>query len=286
MLIYTFDRTLDGLLTAVFDSFALHQQPDELLGIGAPLPLFCEEVHQVVTAEDKAKRVWTGLEKKLERDALRVIMVSYLSELSELDTPLFRYICKIFRTDNHQGGVGGGYNFTDEDVLFVRNICRRVMHEQLRMKQFLRFQKAKDGTYLGVVSPDHNVLPLVIDHFQDRFGDQPWLIYDARRHYGYYYEAPSCLPHSGRQEGEVHSIPPHSGRQEGTVRITFQDEAALPFDLSSGKLNDTVISHDDKVFQELWRTYFKAICIRERINPRKQLSDMPRRYWKYMTEKQ
>ena len=35
----------------------------------------------------------------------------------------------------------------------------------------------------------------------------------------------------------------------------------------------------------IWETYFKAICIKERMNPKKQLSDMPRRYWKYMTEK-
>ena len=41
----------------------------------------------------------------------------------------------------------------------------------------------------------------------------------------------------------------------------------------------------DQLLQDLWRTYFKAICIRERLNPRKQLGDMPRRYWKYMTEK-
>ncbi|MBQ5461363.1 MAG: DUF4130 domain-containing protein [Bacteroidaceae bacterium] len=26
--------------------------------------------------------------------------------------------------------------------------------------------------------------------------------------------------------------------------------------------------------------------IKERLNPRKQLNDMPRRYWKYLTEKQ
>jgi len=38
--------------------------------------------------------------------------------------------------------------------------------------------------------------------------------------------------------------------------------------------------------QDLWRTYFKAICIRERMNPRKQRGDMPVRYWRYMTEKQ
>lgn len=260
MMVYTFDRTLDGVLTAVYDAYALHQQPEELVGAGKVLPLFCEEVHEVVTVDDKALRVWAGLEKRLSREALRLIMVSYLSELPELDTPLFHYIYKVFQQP--AGAKSIETNFSDPDVLAVTNIARRVMHEQLRMKQFMRFQKAKDGTYLGVVSPDHDVLPLVIDHFQDRFQDQPWLIYDARRRYGYYHDL------------------------KEVTRITFQDEAALPFDLETGKLNDEVLSANDKLFQELWRTYFKAICIRERMNPRKQLSDMPRRYWKYMTEKQ
>ena len=62
-------------------------------------------------------------------------------------------------------------------------------------------------------------------------------------------------------------------------------ELNIAFDLSNGKLSSDVLSADDELFQQLWRTYFKAICIRERINPKKQLSDMPRRYWKYMTEK-
>ena len=106
------------------------------------------------------------------------------------------------------------------------------------------------------------MLPLITDHFQDRFNDQPWLIYDAKRRYGYYYDTKTV------------------------IRITFENESALPFDLETGKLSDELLSENDQLFQELWRTYFKAICIRERMNPRKQLSDMPRRYWKYMTEKQ
>ena len=69
------------------------------------------------------------------------------------------------------------------------------------------------------------------------------------------------------------------------VRVTFEDEAAVPFDLRNGKMDADVLSDNDQLFQELWRTYFKAICIKERMNPRKQLKDMPRRYWKYMTEK-
>ena len=255
MTVYTFDGTMDGLLTAVFDAFALHEQPDQLLKQGDALPLFCDHLYRVSSDEEKARRVWTGLEKRLPCEALKLISVSWLSEQPELPTPLFLYICKVFR----QGDISK--NFADPDVLEVTNIARRVLHEQLRMKQFIRFQKAKDGTYLAVVSPDHNVLPLITHHFSDRFNDQPWLIYDAKRHYGYYYDG-----------AEV-------------IRITFENESAVPFNLSNGKLKAETLSNDDQLFQDLWRTYFKAICIRERMNPRKQLSDMPRRYWKYMTEK-
>ena len=258
MTVYVFDHTLDGLLTAVFDSFFLHQHPEFLLAEGEQLPLFADEPHRVVTDSEKAERVWKGLEKHLSKDGLRMITVSWLSEERALNQPLFNFICKVFRREPFDSYER---NASDPDVLEVRNTCRRVLHEQLRMKQFIRFQKAKDGTYLAVVSPDHNVLPLIIDHFQDRFNDQPWLIYDAKRHYGYYYDGAAA-----------------------PIHITFEDEAAVPFNLSNGKLDAEVLSENDQIFQQLWRTYFKAICIKERMNPRKQLSDMPRRYWKYMTE--
>ena len=270
MTVYVFDHTLDGLLTAVFDSFFLHQQPEFLLAEGEQLPLFADEPHRVVTDSEKAERVWKGLEKYLSKDGLHMITLSWLSEERALNQPLFNFICKVFR---QPAGSGIERNASDPDVLEVRNTCRRVLHEQLRMKQFIRFQKAKDGTYLAVVSPDHNVLPLIIDHFQDRFNDQPWLIYDAKRHYGYYYSlTPGPSP-----KGE--------GSDNRVIRVTFEDETAVPFNLSNGKLDADVLSENDQIFQDLWRTYFKAICIKERMNPKKQLSDMPRRYWKYMTEK-
>ena len=287
MITYVFDGTIDGLLTAVFDSFFLHQEPQVLLAAGEQLPLFADEPHVVVTDNEKASRVWKGLEKRLSAAGLRVITLSWLSEERALNQPLFNYICKVFRQP--AGARSIEQNASDFDVLAVRNTCRRVLHEQLRMKQFIRFQKAKDGTYLAVVSPDHDVLPLIIDHFQDRFNDQPWLIYDAKRHYGYYYSPSSISPtlsSEGRETADACDTPLLGGENRGeAIRVTFEDEASVPFDLTDGKLNADVLSSDDTLFQQLWRTYFKAICIRERINPRKQLSDMPRRYWKYMTEK-
>ena len=214
MTVYVFDGTMDGLLSAVFDAFQLKESPERLLTGGDVMPLFCDHVYQVTTDTEKARRVWTGLEKQLPREALRLISTSHLSELPELWQPLFMVVCKVFRQ-----GREVVRNFADADVLSVTQIARRVMHEAHRMLQFVRFQKAIDGTYLAVISPDHNVLPLIIDHFHDRFNDQPWLIYDAHRHYGYHYDGQS---------------PP--------LRITFEDEASVPFSLHDGQLSDDVLS--------------------------------------------
>ena len=254
MTVYQFDRTLDGLLTAVFDAYARRSFPDILQGTDAPLPLFYDELHAVVTDDAKAGRVWRTLQKKLSAEALTCVTVSYLSELPELDMHLFRYVCKAVDSP-----VSIERNFADEDVLFVVNTFRKVRYERLRMLQFLRFQKAVDGTYFGMMEPQYNVLPLAIGHFRDRFSDQTFLLYDRRRHYGYYYD-----------HGEL-------------TRVSFDER--LPH-FRSGKLDESMLDKDEMLFQELWRTYFKAICIRERLNPRKQRKDMPVRYWKYLTEKQ
>uniref|UniRef100_UPI00307A7376 DUF4130 domain-containing protein n=1 Tax=Phocaeicola coprophilus TaxID=387090 RepID=UPI00307A7376 len=40
-----------------------------------------------------------------------------------------------------------------------------------------------------------------------------------------------------------------------------------------------------RMLTDLWKSYFKTVCIRERLNPVKHRKDMPVRYWKYLTEK-
>ncbi|MEN6596618.1 MAG: DUF4130 domain-containing protein [Proteiniphilum sp.] len=47
-----------------------------------------------------------------------------------------------------------------------------------------------------------------------------------------------------------------------------------------------MMAADEEMFQELWKGYFKAMTIKERINPRLQRQHMPKRFWKYLTEKQ
>ena len=54
MNVYIYDKTFDGLLTAVFDAYFRKTFPDFLLSEGDALPLFYDELHTVVTDEEKA----------------------------------------------------------------------------------------------------------------------------------------------------------------------------------------------------------------------------------------
>lgn len=256
MNIFFYDKTFEGLLTAVFDAYFRKIFPDVLLAEGDVMPLFYDESFTVVTDEEKAARVWRGLQKKLSTSALSCITQSWLSELPEIGMLLFRYIRKAIDSP-----CSIEVNFGDPDVLELAKVWKRVDWERLRMLQFVRFQKAADGTFFAAFEPDYNALPLTIEHFKDRFADQKWLIYDIKRQYGYYYD------------------------RQTVTEVTFESDSK-EVHLITGMLDESLMDKDEKLFQQLWKTYFKSITIKERLNPRKHKQDMPVRYWKYMTEKQ
>ena len=256
MNIFVFDNTFEGLLTSVFEAYSRRVFPDALFPEGEPLPLFHDEVFTVITEEEKAKRVWRGLQKKLSSGALSCLAQCWLAEEAETPMLLFRYIRKAIDAPRSIET-----NFADPDVLEFSRMWKRVDWERLRMLQFIRFQKAADGTFFAAVEPEKNALPLAIDHFKDRFADQPWLIYDIKRAYGFYYDLKEVR------------------------QVTFE-EGSCERHLVTGMLDESLMDKDEKLFQQLWKTYFKAICIKERLNPRKHKQDMPIRYWKHMTEKQ
>lgn len=256
MIVFTYDKTFDGLLTAVFDAYFRKTFPDALLSEGDTMPLFYDEAFAVMTDEEKAARVWRGLQKKLSPSALGCLTQSWLSELPEVDMPIFRYIRKAIDSPRSIET-----NFADPDVLQLAQIWKKVDGERMRLMQFARFQKAADGTFFAAFEPQYNALPLTVQHFKDRFADQRWMIYDLKRRYGFY--------------SDLHE-----------VREVSFDEESRETHLITGMLDESLMDKEEKLFQQLWKTYFKAICIKERLNPRKHKQDMPVRYWKYLTEKQ
>ena len=117
MTVFVYDKTFEGLLTAVFDAYSRHSFPDLLLAEGEPFPLFYDEAVTICTDDAKVDRVWKGLQKRLSAMALSVITVTWLSELPEADMLLFRYIRKAIDAPRTIE-----LNFGDPDVLEVQGM--------------------------------------------------------------------------------------------------------------------------------------------------------------------
>jgi len=56
-------------------------------------------------------------------------------------------------------------------------------------------------------------------------------------------------------------------------------------DASTGDVDARVLSEDEILFQRLWKQYFRSICIDQRLNLKLHQQKVPRKYWKYLTEK-
>ncbi|MDR0363969.1 MAG: TIGR03915 family putative DNA repair protein [Bacteroidales bacterium] len=253
MIYFIYDATFDGLLTAVFESFDRKLIPDKVISENEQIPLFIEQIVDIATDEVKSQRVWKGLQKKLSPSACSMLTVNFLADYPNLSTILFRYICKTFQSERSIET-----NFSDNDVLELSQLYRKVRYEATRVMQFLRFQKSSDDIFFGPIAPLHNVLPLVISHFTDRFADQKWVIYDTKRQYGIFYDLKS------------------------TQEIILDN---IQVEETTGKLHKEAMAEDEKIFQQMWKEYFNSLAIKERINPKLHRQNLPRRFWKYLPEK-
>jgi probable DNA metabolism protein len=252
MTIVEYDGSFAGLLTAVFEIYEYRLAQVQIVGMGYSVQDAFADRRQVEMNPDKAKRVWTGLGKKVSKSALRQLYWYYLSEEKGFENKLYNYIrYALSSTENIE------QDYTNETVLRVVQTARKVGREKHRMEAFVRFQLTKDDIYYAAIQPDFNVLPLILPHFKSRYADQHWLIYDLKRRYGIYYN----------KQTEIVS------------EITISHHHTADCKVS-------IFQACEEMYQQLWKDYFKSTGIPERRNMKLHIQHVPKRYWKYLTEKQ
>jgi probable DNA metabolism protein len=251
---WSYDHSFEGFLTLVFDCFEHKLFPEKILRSSLQQPYLFPSEYTVVADEQKARRVWTGLHKRISATSCQMLYYAFLSEENSIENKLLSYIRKAFELKRNNE-----YNFGDETVLAISKISTKVSHEANRIKMFVRFQKTGDDMYFASFDPQYNVLPLVTEHFENRFADQQWIIYDTRRNYGFYYNL--------NKTSEINFIESPANRENGAI-------------------NAEAMAADEQEFQNLWKNYFSNLCIKERINPKLHVKLLPKRYWKYLIEKQ
>lgn len=254
MIYVIYDHSFEGFLSAVFEIYERKLNNAFIRKMDVQLPsLFIEDTIEVTTNEEKANRVAEKLEKIMGQEGLLKLWKAWLTEDSHVEDCIFGSIrYSLEQQRNILSDFGNLY------VIELSHKLKMIEREKHRMEAFVRFQLTTDELYYSVVEPDFNVLPLIFPHFKERYADQRWLIYDLKRHYGIYYD-------------------------KSTVEMINFEQLDLKQLQSPGK---NIVAEEEELYQTLWKDYFKSANLKSRKNTKLHVQHVPRRYWKYLTEKQ
>lgn len=177
--------------------------------------------------------------------AFRSIYYVFLSNIENKELILYYFILNGFKYK--------------EKVMYHRNlkcvaktikIAQYVLHESHKYKGFLRFKELENHILYAEIEPVNDVLILVSHHFKKRLKNEYWIIKDVKR---------------------------------GILCI--YDKKNVYMVLESGfKLETTMLSREETKMENLWKTFYNTIGIKERKNDRCRMNFMPKKYWKYMIE--
>lgn len=144
---------------------------------------------------------------------------------------------------------GYGYIYSSEKAASeFRRIRRNVLSENHSYKGLLRFKEVEGGVMLAEFEPKNDILTLIVPHFVKRLPTINFVIADVKR-----------------GTAAMH--------MKGTVE--FLELKSL----------DYTISEKEKFFEEAWKDFYKTIAIDERKSEKLMISNMPKRYWRYLIEK-
>jgi len=146
-------------------------------------------------------------------------------------------------------GPGAIEALGDPDVLKLNQLYTKVSREAHLMLGLLRFSELKSGIYYAQYEPTYHLTMIIAEHFSKRLGDQTWVIHDTKRHFGAFFD-----------QNEYYFSP-------------------------IDQFEDLEVSKKEAGFQAMWRTYVEHISIEARKNPKCQMNHMPKKYWKFLTEK-
>ena len=134
-----------------------------------------------------------------------------------------------------------------DTVGVITKTAQSVSREGHFHKEFLRFSEY-DGVLVAIIEPKNFVLPITAPHFCDRFPSEQFMIYDKTHKHAFVY-------------------------QNGEGRLLHLEGFVLPeADVKEAE------------YRALWKQFYNTIAIEGRINHKLRMGNMPKRYWKHMTE--
>ncbi len=252
--IYQCEDTINGLLSAIYEAgisgyghHFIRIQP-KVDGQLENMELFSEYI-SVETDDQKAKQVIDSVRNKISVQAYVYMMYVLASCYSDRGDAVYQFITYGFTIG---GKVCSALQIPCVKRMF--EIKRSVGNEVHFFREFLRFQEIQKSPslLLAVIEPKHHIIPLLTEHFADRFMAEWFVIYD-------------------KTHGEASF---HYADGEWEVHVLTEEEAQ--------RLE--ILQEQREEYVDLWKTFFENIAIAERTSPELQRNMLPLHYRKHMTE--
>lgn len=248
--IYVCGNSITGILSAIYDAWKESRDADagiEIRGFMEPR-MFCEYA-EVTENELKARAVSRLIQKNMGYNTWWSVYHALLSRDTDRADAVFHVMCAARKIPSGRRIME---HLTNPDVAKVFELDRRVSNEAHLFKEFIRFRELENQVLFSEISPDNHILVCIGDHFADRFPMENWMIYDKTHE--------ECILHRAHYKWVL---------------------------VSGQELNQDVlrrISDAESEYEQLWKTFFDTISIKERENPKCQQTHLPLRYRADMTE--
>lgn len=176
MLVYIYDGSFEGILTATYEAYYRRENPERLLTAQNLAVNMFDRYENIQTDHEKSDKVYRAILAKISETALRKAFHVFLSDSRNKGTMIYNYL----RLGFHYGHMVDNH-LHEESVLTVHQISRKVTFECHRFTGLLRFAKIKQEIFYAKFEPDHNITMLLAPHFARRLSDQDWIIHDTKR---------------------------------------------------------------------------------------------------------
>lgn len=242
-IVFIYDGTIEGIFTIVYKCMVDKIIPLDIVKDKVKLNLFDDYV-VINTDLDISNKIFNSIPKRMGDITLYNVYNAFLSNKNDKEINIVKYLI-----NGYKYGKNISRMKTIDSVINIEKYSQMVRREAHKLKGFIRFEEV-DGILYSIISPEHDVLEILIPHFKNRLKNEMWIIEDVKRKKAIFYN---------KKDYKV-------------------------IDTTNMNLNRFLKDGNDKEYKDLWKSFIKSITIKERKNLRCQMNFMPKRYWKYMTE--
>lgn len=242
---YIYDGTFHGLLTIAFDSYINNEIPIKIYKEDEYEYNLLDTPRYMETDIEKAKRIFDGLIKNVSFGTLYTAYNAFLAGCKKnTELTILKYIIAAFKT-----GPAINNMLAVDYVFDTIDLKNSTLFEAHRFKGLVKFRYLSNNLYYAPIHPDNNIIEHVGKHFVRRLPTQNFILHDKKRKISFVYNT---------KEFNIMDVP---------------DDFVIP-----------EFSDEEKLYQNLWKTFFKTIAIKERTNKRLQRQYMPKKYWQDLVE--